>query len=166
LLHEEIRAQTCLEAVLSSQTPMDTVGNRYCWASQAELALCRNDPALALDIVDKLIATAPGMASGCVIAYLWKLRGEALAAMGHTEDATSSLQAAIENAQATKERFLLWHIHASLGRVYRASRDQSEARQEFATTHQLVHELADTVPTGSLRDNFLQRAHQRLGSSP
>jgi tetratricopeptide (TPR) repeat protein len=165
-LHDLTGAQTCLKTVLSLQTPMDTLGNRYCWARRAELALCQGDPALALDITDRLIASAPGMSPGRVITFLWKLKGEALAAIGHTEEAHTLLQAAAENAQATGERFLLWRIHASLGRLYRATGRQSEAEMEFATARELVEELADTVPNGEVRDSFFQRAHDRLRSSP
>ncbi len=46
-------AQNCLETVLPPQTPMDTMGKRYCWARRAELALSQDDPDLALDIVDR-----------------------------------------------------------------------------------------------------------------
>jgi tetratricopeptide (TPR) repeat protein len=166
LLDNLTQAQTCLETVLSPQTPMDTMGNRYCWARQAELALAQGNPALALDITDRLIASAPGMSPGRVITFLWKLKGEALIAMGQTEEAQTLLQAAAENAQATGERFLLWRIHTSLGRLYRALGRQSEAQNELATARELIQELADTVPTGELRDIFLQRAHERLRSSP
>ncbi len=166
LLDDLTQAQTCLETVLSLQTPMDTMGKRYCWARRAELALSQGDPALALAITDRLIASAPGMSPGRVITFLWKLKGEALAAMGRTEEACSLLRAAIENARATEERFLLWRIHASLGRLYRAMDRQAEAERELATAHELIQELADTIPTGELRDVFLQRAHDRLSASP
>jgi uncharacterized protein YbaA (DUF1428 family) len=72
----------------------------------------------------------------------------------------------MENARATEERFLLWRLHASLGRLYRALGRQSEAEREFSTAHELVEELADTVPDGEVRDDFRQRAHERLRSSP
>ncbi len=96
------------------------MGKRYCWARRAELALAQGDPALALDIIERLIASAPGMSPGRVITFLWKLKGEALAAMGHTEEAHTLLQAAIENARATGERFLLWRSTRQPGRLYRA----------------------------------------------
>jgi adenylate cyclase len=166
LLEDLAAAQTCLETVLCLQTPMDTLGNRYCWARRAELALCQGDPALALDITDRLIASAPGMSPGRVITFLWKLKGEALAAIGHAEEACSLLRAAIESAQATGERFLLWHLHASLGRLYRALGRKPAARQEFSTARALVEELVGTLPDGDLRDNFSRRTHDRLRSSP
>jgi adenylate cyclase len=166
LLDDLVQAQACLETVLSPQTPMNTIGKRHCWARRAELALAQGDPVLTLDIADRLIASAPGMSPGRVITFLWKLKGEALITLGEMEGAHTLLQAAVQNAHATGERFLLWRIHGSLGRLSRAWGRQSEAEQEFGTARELVEELADTVPAGKLRDDFLQRAHERLRSSP
>jgi tetratricopeptide (TPR) repeat protein len=158
--------QACLESVLSAETPMDTNGQRYCWGRQAELALCRGDPKEALEIVGRLITSAPGLTPGRVITFLWKLKGEALSAMGQTDQAQALLQEAIENAQAAGERFLLWRLHASLGRLYRAIDRQPEAEVEFSHACERVEELADTLPGGELRDNFLQRAYDIVRSSP
>jgi tetratricopeptide (TPR) repeat protein len=166
LLGDLTAAQNCLETVLSSETPMDTIGKRYCWARRAELALAQGDPALALAITDRLIASAAGLSRGRVITFLWKLKGEALAAMGYTKEACSLLRAAIENAREMEERFLLWRLHASLGRLCRAMGRQSEAEKEFSTARELVEELANTVPDRELRDNFLRRARDRLSPSP
>jgi adenylate cyclase len=159
LLDDLSGAQNCLEIVLSQQTPMDALGNRYCWAWRAELALAQGNPALALEITDRLIASAPGMSPGRVITFLWKLKGEALAAMGHTEEAQPLLHAAIENAWTTGEQFLQWRIHASLGRLHRATDRQPEAEAELAKARKLAGELADTMPEGEMRDSFLHRAH-------
>jgi tetratricopeptide (TPR) repeat protein len=165
LLDDSTGAQTCLETVISAQMPMDAGGKRYCWARRAELALSQGDPSLALDITDRLIASAPGMSPGRVITFLWKLKGEALAAMGRTEQACSLLRAAIENARATEERFLLWRLHASLARLYHAIDRQPEAEVELSHARELVEELADTVPDGELRDNYLRRARDRFSPS-
>jgi tetratricopeptide (TPR) repeat protein len=164
LLDDLAGAQSCLERVLSQRTPMDAVGKRYCWARRAELALAQGNPALALDITDRLIASAPGMEPGRVISFLWQLKGEALAVLGRTDEAQSLLQAAAENARASGERFLLWRIHASLGRLHRVTGCQSAAEREFSSAGELIQELANTAPTRKLRDGFLQRAQERLGS--
>ena len=162
LLDDLTGAQTCLETVLSPQTPMDTMGKRYCWARWAELALSQGDAALALAITDRLIASAAGMAPGRVITFLWKLKGEALAAMGRMEEACSLLRAAKENARVMEERFLLWRVHASLARLYRATSRQIEARREFSSARELIEGLAATVPDKALKDNFLQGAYSTL----
>ncbi|MCJ7550259.1 MAG: tetratricopeptide repeat protein [Anaerolineae bacterium] len=167
ILHDDLTgAKACLETVLSAETPMDTMGKRYCWTRRAELALAQGDPVPALDIVERLIASAPGMSPGRVISFLWKLKSEALAGMGRREEARSLLQAAAENAEAAGERFLLWRLHGSLGRLYCTMGRPSEAENEFATARELVAELADTVPDGDLRDNLLQRAHDQLTPLP
>jgi hypothetical protein len=101
-----------------------------------------------------------------VITFLWKLKGEALVAIGEAEQALSLLQAAIENAEATGERFLLWRLHASLGRLYNGMGQGSEAEMEFTTAGEHIQELADTIPPGKLRDHFILRAHERLRYSP
>jgi tetratricopeptide (TPR) repeat protein len=163
LLDDRTQAQTCLESVLSAETPMDSLTKRYCWARRAELALCQGDPALALDIVERLIDSAPGMSPGRVITFLWKLKGEALAAMGHMEQACSLLHAAIENAQATGERFLLWRLHASLGRLYRATGQEPEAEKERSEARELIEALGATMPDETLKDNFLQGAYGMFG---
>jgi tetratricopeptide (TPR) repeat protein len=155
-------AQACLEMVISHQTPMDTTGKRYCWVRRAELALAQDDPALAFDITERLIASAPGMSPGRVITYLWKLKAEALAAMGRAEEACPLLRAAVENARATEERFLLWRVHGSLGRLYRDMGHREAAENELSAARGLIDELAATVPDEALRENFVQRAHNIL----
>jgi tetratricopeptide (TPR) repeat protein len=145
---------------------MDTMGKRYCWARRAELALSQGDPALALEITERLIASAPGISPGRVITFLWKLKGEALAALGCAEEACSLLRAALENVQVTEERFLLWRIHASLGRLYCATDHQREAEVEFSAASELIQELVATVPDEALKGNFCRRAHRALRTSP
>ena len=167
MLDDQKSAQACLESVISPQTPMDTLGRRYCWARWAELALLQGDPALALDVTERLIASAPGMLPGSVITFLWKLKAEALAANRCTENARlenahSLLHAAIENAQANGERFLLWRVHASLGRLYRSMGKQEAAEKEFSAARTLVDEMADTVTDEMLKEKFRQGAYSIL----
>jgi tetratricopeptide (TPR) repeat protein len=159
-------AQACLEGVISPQAPMDTIHRRTCWARRAELALQQGDPAVALDIVDRLIASAPGIAPGRVIPFLWMLKGQALAAMGHPEEACAWLCAGVQSARASGARFLLWRLHASLGRVYRALGRPTEADVEISTAHDRIRELADTIPDQGLRDAFIERAYSRVASGP
>ncbi len=154
--------QACLETVISPQTPMDTLGKRYCWVRRAELALAQDDPALAMDITERLIASAPGMSPGRVITYLWSLKGDALAALGQSEAACSWLRAALDNARDLEERFLLWRVHASLGQRYLAMNDSIEARKAFSAARTLIDELGAAVSDEVLKDKFLQGAYNSL----
>lgn len=126
------------------------------------MTLQRGDPASALQIVDRLIASAPGMSPGGVITFLWQLKGEALAALGRADEADSLLRAAVENAQALQERFLLWRAQASLGRHCLARNKQSEATKELSRARELIEEMAATIPDQMLKANFLQGAYHTL----
>ena len=162
MLDDHNSAQTCLERVISAQTPMDTIGKRCCWLRQAELALALGDAARALDITERLIASAPGLSSGRVVTFLWKLKAEAMAATGRTDDAFSLLYAAIENVHASGERFLLWRLHASLGRLCRTMGRQEAAETELSAARGLIDELAATVADETLRGQFRQGAYGTL----
>jgi len=160
-------ALDCLETVISAETPMDTLGKRFCWLQLAELALAQDDLAHALGIIDRLIASAPGMMPGRVITYLWKLKADVLVASGQVENTgeekvLSLLQAAFRNAEAAGERFLMWRLHASLGNFHRTLGNQEEAEGEFATARALVDELAATIPDESLKKGFQEGAYSTL----
>ena len=166
LLGDIQQAQSILDTVIAPQTPMDTSSKRFCWVRRAELALSQGDPALALEITERLIASAPGMATGSVITYLWKLKGEALAACGHTNTAVSWLSKAMEHSKATGERFLQWRIHASLGHLYQTLGNRSCAQDEYSAAKGLIEELAATIPDEGLKGSFLQGARRVLKNNP
>ena len=79
--------------------------------------------------------------------------------------AVSLLRAALENAQAIGERFLLWRLHASLGKLYHTMNQETEAESEISTARELVQELACTLPDEALKDHFLHLAGRMVESS-
>jgi len=162
LLGDPESAQDCLDTVISSETPMDTMGKRYCWARYAELSLLQGNPALALDTVERLIASAPGMRPGGVITFLWWLEGKAWAALGDTQKAMAHLHSAMENAQILDEKFLLWHIHASQGKLYYIMKHQTNSQKELSAAHRIVDELADTIPEGPFKESFLEGTYNMI----
>ena len=48
MLGELSDAQSCIEAVITSKTGMDTTGKRFCWARRAELAIAQKEVTTAL----------------------------------------------------------------------------------------------------------------------
>jgi adenylate cyclase len=166
LLNDLAQAQAWLDTLLSPETPMDSMHKRTCWARRAELALLQGQASMALEIAERLIASAPGMSPGRVIPYLWQLKAQALAAMGQPEEASSLLQVAVQHAQVPGARFLLWRLHASLGHAHGTMGQTAEADAHFSTARLLVDELADAIRVQPLRDGFLRGAHGLLGSPP
>jgi len=148
-------AQDCLNKVLSPKASMDTLGKRYCWVRQAELALLQNDPDLAISIVDRLITSAPSMLPGQIITFLWKLKGEALAVLGHQDKALVHLQEAAHNAQKNGEQFLLWRIHIGLGQIYAKLGQQSSSERAFIKAKVHINEIASTLHDETQKNSFL-----------
>jgi len=156
------RAESILDAALAPDSPMQTMGQRLMWAARAELALARGDPGLALDITEQLIASAANLSSERVIPHLWKLRGEALAALHRTAEAETMLRAAQEAAHVQGLRPWHWRICIALGKLYQREARREEAEQVFSTARSLIEELAANVAEEHLRAHFLSQATAML----
>jgi DNA-binding NarL/FixJ family response regulator len=109
-----------------------------------------------------LIASASNLSDEYVIPRLWKLRGEALAALERMAEAETMLRAAQAAAHAQRLRPLLWRICVALGKLYQARGLLEEAEQAFATARALIEELAADVPDEQLRARFLSQATTML----
>ncbi len=162
LQHDLTRAETLLTAALGADAPAQTVGQRLVWSARAELALARSDPGLALDITDRLIASAANLSAERVIPRLWKLRGEALAALQRRTEAGAALQAAQAAAQAQGLRPLLWRSCIALGKLYQTQTRQEEAERAFVIAQTLIQELATNVADERVRARFLSQAAAML----
>ena len=160
------RALACLQEELAPDTPAQTVGQRLCWLARAEVALDQEEPALALEIVERLIAGAANMDPGVVISVLWLARGDALRALGRPAEAEAVLQSGLENANRRGERSLCWRFQASLARLYRDTARPERAAEEVAGGLALIESIAATIPEETLRDNFQRQAEKRLVIDP
>lgn len=148
-----------LDAIPGANFPTETTptaAQRLCLYARAEFALASGDPQSALRIVDSLIASAEIPVLDGVIPRLWKLRGEALAALGRPEQAEATLQAAIAGATAQGAPSLLWRAHTSLGKVYRMQRRTDQAEHEFEAARMDAAQLAAHITSDALREGFLQ----------
>jgi len=152
------KADSILTAALEPGAAMQTIGQRLVWAARAELSLARSDPLLALDITDRMIASAANLSDRRVIPRLWKLRGEALAALHRTAEAETMLRAAQEEAHTQGLRPWLWRICIVLGKLYQALARQEETEQAFSTARAIIEELATNVPDEQVREQFLRQA--------
>lgn len=154
------RAQTLLEPMLTDDA-MLTRPQRMCWCARAELALKQNDPALALNISARLISSSPNANEYGTRAMprLIYLRGQALVELGQKERALAEMSQALDGATWLNKRPLLWRILVNRGKLYRALRQKDEAERDFASARAAVEELASSVPDATLRESFIQRAH-------
>jgi DNA-binding CsgD family transcriptional regulator len=156
------KTESILTAALESDAAMQTIGQRLVWAARADLALARGDPGLALDITNRLIASAANLSGERVIPRLWKLRGEALAALQREAEAETMLRAAQAAAHAQGLRPWLWRIAVALGGFYQNQGRQEEAEQAFSTARALIEELAADVSDEHVQMQFLSQATAML----
>jgi DNA-binding CsgD family transcriptional regulator len=142
-----------------------TMAERDIALAWGELALVQGEPGMALLIAEQLLASVPGKVPGHSaqpIPHLLKLKGEALMALSHLDEAVEALKDARRGAQERNARPVLWTIHRSLGQAYQLLKRKDQARQEHAAARQLIEELATTIDVASLRDQFLQAAFDTL----
>jgi non-specific serine/threonine protein kinase len=156
------RAQQVLDMVLPPETPMQTQGQRLCWAAAAELALASGDAAAALDSVDRLLATASAVNQPGAIPRLAYLRAEALAALGRSDEAEAMLLAAAQGAEQRELRPLLWRIQVSLGRLAQRQARRKQAAAAFAQARTIISELGASISDPELRAGFLRQAQALL----
>jgi len=163
LLQQDLtRAEATLDAVLTPDAPSQNVEQRLVWAARADLTLARGDPGQALDITERLIASAANLSDGYAIPRLWKLRGEALAALQREAEAEAAFQAALVAARAHGLRPWLWRITAALGKLYQTQGYREEAEQACSTARMVIEELAAPISDEQVRDTFLERATAML----
>jgi DNA-binding CsgD family transcriptional regulator len=162
------RAEAVLAATFAPDTPMEMQGQRSIWCARAELALASGDPAEALRIADRLIASAAHAeryGAGCA-PRLWHLRGTALAELGRDADAEASLLAAGQGAAERGLRPMCWRLQASLGRCYQRLGRRKQAEESFAAARALVDQLAITIVDDTMREAFRRGADKLLPRLP
>jgi DNA-binding CsgD family transcriptional regulator len=141
---------------------MRTLGDRMLWCARAELQLARGDADGALDIVDRLIASDPNHAPEAVVPRLWRLRGEALAALRRRDEAEGAFLAGRDAASQAGLRPALWRIRLALARLYRAERRHTESAREVAAARRLLEELAGDLADDGVRGAFLTETAKLL----
>jgi DNA-binding NarL/FixJ family response regulator len=172
LQHQHTKAEAVLSAVLTPTMVLKTLGQRLAWCARAELALAHNEPQLALQIVEALIASAAPLEHhmGQVIPRLWRIRGEALAALAFNNreanhrlvEAEALLQAALKTASSQQALPMVWRLNASLGNLYHKQDRHRDAEQAYVDARAGIEALAAELQDPSLRRIFLRRAFSML----
>jgi tetratricopeptide (TPR) repeat protein len=165
LLHNLAQAEKILHAALGPDNPAETMGQRMIWCASVELALAQGNPTHALEIIDRLNASATWEAEGQSSLRVLKLLGEAQAALQRPDEAETAFEAARAIANTQGARPVQWRICIALGNLYQAQGRSTEAEQAFATARSLIDELAAPITDTSLRDPFLQQATAMLPHS-
>lgn len=108
----------------------------------------------ALDIARELADEAAAIRSELHAARSQLLQGRAYLAQGDRPMAQNVLQAALGHAHAIPSRWLLWQLHAALGR---ATDDPQIAQVHFRIAADFIHQIADPLSDPQLRSRFLSQ---------
>lgn len=108
----------------------------------------------ALDIARELADEAAAIRSELHAARAQLLQGRAYLAQGDRSMAQNILQAALGHAHAIPSRWLLWQLHAALGR---ATDDPQIAQVHFRIAADFIHQTADPLSNPDLRSRFLSQ---------
>ena len=162
LLHEVEEAEKMLSAVLSPDTPAETMAQRMIWKASVELALAQGDAMRALEIIDRLNTSSAQAELGRNSPRVLVLKGEALVMLQRTAEARVVFEAALELARAQGARPMQWQISLALGKLYQVQGSTAEAEQAYATARALIEELAATIADEALREHFLLQAVARF----
>lgn len=158
LMRGDLAAAAAMVAEHHPGLAMHTLGQRRVWTARAKLALARGDPAGALDIVERLIASAAGRTGEHDIPLLALVGSDCLIALQRYDEAEERLRAALRIATERGLLPLRWRSHGALGRLYAACGNDAVADEQHQSAWAIIEHLAATLPDAALRDEFLARA--------
>ncbi len=152
------QAEALLNTEVGRDAPAQTMGQRMAWCARAELALARGDPDLALQITQRLSASAANISVQRGIPRLAKLRGEALIALHQATEAETALRSAQEMTTVQGARPWLWRICVTLGMLYQTQSRETDADLAFSTARTVIEELAANIPDEHVQEHFLRES--------
>lgn len=106
----------------------------------------------ALALASELADEAAAVHSDLHAARARLLQGRAHLARGDPASAQKALQEALSHAHALPSRWLLWQLHAALGR---ATEDPQIARVHFHIAADFIHQIVDPLSDPEVRSRFL-----------
>jgi DNA-binding CsgD family transcriptional regulator len=154
----DLDAAAALLGGCSADMATRTLGQRWVWFSRARLLLAQGAPEQALEVIERLYATALHLRTHADIPILARLYGEVLAALGRLDMAETVLREA--GVAAAERRLLpvLWRVNHSLGQTLRLTGRTTEASEAYGQARQVVGQIASTVADDVLRVEFLRQA--------
>lgn len=164
-------AARIVDQALGADDSLETLGKRLCWIVRLRLALERRLSQPAVEIAGRLLSKIMQVKAAVVDPWqvpprLLMWHGEALRMEKRFDESEAQLKAALFSAETAGARALIWRIHHQLGECYRSQRRFEAAEIEFSLARSLLVELASSLPSASLRDDFLARTGQLFPSPP
>ncbi len=152
-------AMMCLEKALSRAREIrDKDLTLQALYSLGEAYLRQGKVERAKALVSELAAEATAVRGELHLTRARFLEGRIYLATGEREAAHQVLQQALAEAHALPSRFLLWQLHAALGR---ATENPEVAQVHFRIASDFILQTADPLEDSDLRSHFLEQPEVR-----
>jgi tetratricopeptide (TPR) repeat protein len=155
-------AEAVLEEFAEPMPGLEMLGDRLCWMAKAELLLARQHHADALDLLDRLIESAPGISPGRVITRLFSDRGRAYLGLGRLDEAREQLEAALAQSRKEGSRALQWSIHGVLARLEEQTDNPQTVREHLIAGASILDTIAESISDTKSRQRFQREGGARL----
>ena len=161
------------EATLAiiGEPPLTTSNGRFVWLARAELLLAQGKPADALELIDRLYATARHLTQESEIPALALVKAEALLIMGRPDEALPLMEATLAVVRLQGAGLLEARTLGMLARLHAAVGEPGAAATARVAAARLVDRIAATIPPGPDRERYQRMASAALkgeteGGSP
>jgi DNA-binding CsgD family transcriptional regulator len=161
LQRDVARAQALLGSPPDVGAPIASLGQWWVAFGQIQLALARDEPMLALRLLNEMSPPMPDGIGTRDTPYLALTRAEALLASAMWTKAEAVLVDLCTAAGCHGLRPVLWRCHTLLGELLRRANRAEEAQRQFSTARGVLEELASPLPE-ELRLEYLREATTRL----
>ncbi len=158
-------ASKTLDSWMTTEPPMALQGQRELWLALVELMLATDHHAAAIEVIDRMNATAENLTHPGQIPLLAVLKSRALTALDDSPAALELLSAALnacrDQGALPQECTVLTELattHASVG-------DQEAALLHATGARRRIERIAAAMPEGERRDTYTRSAIARLPAS-
>jgi tetratricopeptide (TPR) repeat protein len=138
-------------------------GFRWRWktrllAAWGQLRLAQGQAQQALDFAEQCLDLAEQTSAHKNLVKGWRLKGQALAALGRLQEAVPWLTRAVDMAGEIGNPPLLWKSRFALGEVLQQQGHHAQAQEQYALAASVIEGTASGLQDPELRETFLAAA--------
>jgi tetratricopeptide (TPR) repeat protein len=129
---------------------------QYLYHSLGELWLTKGSAGQALEYAEACLKLAEPTTSRKNLVKGWRLKGQALLAQGHGEQAAEALSCALRMAREIGNPPQLWKTLEALGTLYERQRDIAQARTAYKSALEVINGVSERLRDQEIKRTFLE----------
>ncbi len=161
-------AEETLKAVMTPDTPAQTLGQRTAWQAQAELALTKGQFEEALTITNRLVSfnpvSTPDFPGKPVLPTL--LQARILIALNRQQEAETILQTCKAAYEVQEVRPMIWRVNLALAGLYIKMKRHTAAAESVRSAQIIIDEIAAPLDNEALKAIFQRQVLSQIPVVP